>query len=144
MSTSVQQNPQGPAWPLGSIAVATPGTPVSIMSLVDPTSVNAPETATTTKSAEYAPRAQSIFFQAYKAGASHGLTPNTGNLYIIQKGGSGSNNRDDTGSILYVLLPGQTWTLDAAALNRNVFNPYLYYLDADNAADAAQVTLQIQ
>jgi len=144
MSTSVQQNPQGPVWPLGSVVVASPGTPVRITSVVDPNNVNAPETATTSQSDEYTRRCYGIFFQAYKAGGSHGLAVNTGNIYIIQKGGAGSNNRDDTGSILFVLLPGQTWTLDCAALNRNALTPYQYYIDADNANDAAQVTLLIQ
>ena len=143
MSTSVQQNPQGPLWPLGNIAVATPGTPVRITSLVDPTAVNAPESATSPTSDEYTRRAQQITFQGFKANTD-GLQPNTGNVYIILKGGKGSNNRDDTGSIIWVLQPGQTWTLGSSALNRNVFSLYQFYIDADNAADGAQVSAIIQ
>ena len=143
MSTSVQQNPQGPLWPLGNIAVATPGTPVRITSLVDPTAVNAPESATSPTSDEYTRRAQQITFQGFKANTD-GLQPNTGNVYIILKGGKGSNNRDDAGSIIWVLQPGQTWTLGSSALNRNVFSLYQFYIDADNAADGAQVSAIIQ
>ena len=149
MTTSVQKNLYGPLWPLGSIPVATTGTPVNIMSLVDPNNYAAPQTATSgtetnTNTPEYTVRAQQIIFMGFKAGASHGLTTNTGNVYIVIKGNGGSNNRDDPGSIIKVLSPGETFFLGSAALNRNVFSPYQIWLDADNAADAAQVTLVIQ
>lgn len=151
MTASVGKDRQGPVWVLGNIAVGTPGTPVNIMSLVDSASVNAPEAATSTTSDEYAPRAYEIIFQACKAGASHGMAINTGNIYICKKGnGTGTGNRDDSGAIIATLPPGVSTTfplifrLSAAPLNRNVFNPYEYYIDADNAADGCQVTLLIQ
>lgn len=143
MTTSVCQDRQGPIWPLGSIAVATPGTPVNIMSLVDSANVNAPETATSTKSDEYTSRCQQITFQGYKSNSGTGMVANTGNIYIIKKD-KGSSNRTDTGAIIWVLAPGQTWTLGSAALNLDVFSPYEYYVDADTANDAAQVSLIIQ
>ena len=145
---SVQKDYQGPDWPLGAIAVATPGTPVNIMSLVDSGNVAAPQTATsysaTSAVPEYTVRAQKIIFQAVKAGASHGLANNTGNIYICRKGVQGAGNRDDYGSIIATIAPGATFVLEAAALDRNVFNPYRYSIDADNAADGALVTLIIQ
>jgi hypothetical protein len=147
MANSVFRDKQGPDFPLGLIVVPTPGTPAELMSLVDATDANEPESATSTTSDEYTIRAQQIIFQAYKAGAAHGLVPNTGNIYIVREAGTaggGSANRDDYGAIVAVLTPGQTFTLGSAALNRNVYSPYRYRIDADNAGDSCNVTLIIQ
>jgi len=140
----VFKDKQGPIWPLGQIAVVTPGIPVSIMSLVDSTNVNAPETPTpgTAGADEYTSRAQQIIFQSYKASGSM-LGANTTNklVYIVRKPISGTS---DTGGIVVALSPGQTFTLGSAALNRNVFNLYEYFIDADTAGDGMQVTAVIQ
>jgi|SRR5271154_6358767 len=148
---SVHKNKQGPVWPLGLIVNVTPGTPVGIMSLVDPLTYNAPEQATLPQSAEYSERAYQINFTACKAGAAHGLQINTGNIYIMMKGVAGVGNRDDYGSCVAVLPPGATtgisfptFALTAAALNADVFSPYQFYIDADNAGDSCLVTLNIQ
>lgn len=147
MANSIQIDPQGPDWPIGFIKVVTPGTPVGLMSVVDPNGVNDPSTATpgTSGAAEYTIRAQQIMIQALKPGASHGTTFNTGNVYIMRKGaGSGLGNRDDTGSIVATLNPGQTFFMSSAALNHNVWSPYRYSVDADNANDGVFVTLIMQ
>jgi hypothetical protein len=147
MANSVQQDWNGPDWPLGFIDVATPGTPVGIMSLVDPSSVNSPSSPTpgTADANEYTQRAQQIIFQAMKPGTTHGTQNNTGNVYIVRVAqGSGTGNRDDYGSIVKTLVPGETFILASAALNRNVFSPYRYRIDADNAGDGAFVTLLMQ
>src|SRR5947207_15725591 len=139
MPNSVLKDKQGPDWPLGVISVVTPGTPVSIMSLVDPTSLNDPGSAVPTASAnntgaptggnEFTERAEQIIFQAYKT-AANGLQNNTGNIYIVRKGvGAGTGNHNDYGAIVCVLTPGQTFVLAAAPLNRNVFSPYRYRID---------------
>ena len=149
MAPSVMLDKHGPIWPLGSIIVATPGTPVNIMSLVDPTLRDAPENAVggatisggLVSGAEYTNRAQQIIFQAFKGSPA---VNNTGNIYVIKKGGSGSLNRSDTGAIVVVIAPGNTFVLSSAPLDRNVFNAYEYFIDADNANDACQVTLIIQ
>ena len=137
---SVLQDPQGPDWPLGNIVVVAPGTPVSIMSLVDPSSFADPSTATGSVAGvpEYTRRCQQIIFQGVKDAVS-GLQNNTGNVYIVRKGGS----KDDAGSIVMVLQAGQTFFLASAPAVKDVFSPYRYYIDADNAADGAQVTLLI-
>ena len=142
MSNSVHKNPYGPFWPLGSIA-PTPGTPLNMMSNVDPTLVDAPETATGPTSKEYSVRAQQIIIQGVKPNAGTGVTNNTGNIYVILKGG-GSNNHQDYGAIAFVVGAGLTLSIGSAALNRNVFSPYELYIDCDTAGDAAQVTLLIQ
>ena len=139
---SVQKNRQGPDWALGLIAVVTPGTPVGIMSLVDSAGVNDPGAATSATSDEYTPRCQQITFQSYNA-TTHGLAPNAGNIYICCKGVQGAGNRDDYGSIIAVLTPGQTFSLGSSALVCDVFSPYRYFLDADSAGDGALVTLYI-
>jgi len=148
---SVMLDKQGPIWPLGSIVVVSPGTPVNIMSLVDPTFRDAPETPNTPSApggvvgAEYTNRAQQIQFQGYKwPGGSGPAVVNTGLVYILKKGGNGTLNRSDPGAVLWILGPGLTWSLGSAALNRNVFNLYEYFIDADNPNDAAQVTAIIQ
>lgn len=148
MANSVQRDFAGPDWPLGFISVGTPGTPVNIMSLVDSTNVNAPQTPTpgTSGADEYTSRANQIVFQGYKP-TTHGMIPNVGNVYIVRyaaKNGSGAGNRDDTGCIIGIVPAGGSFTLGAAAQNRNTYNGYRYYLDADNAEDGALVTMFIQ
>jgi hypothetical protein len=146
MANSVQKNPVGPFWPLGSIVVATPSTPVNFMSLVDGNLQGDPGVVAKYLGGvpEYTVRAQQIIIQGFKSNAGAGVANNTGNVYVIQKGGTGSNNRTDFGSIILVVGAGLTAVLASAPMNRNVFDPYLLYLDADNANDAAQITLVIQ
>lgn len=146
MTNSVQQDVNGPDWPLGFIAVATPGVPVGIMSLVDPTSVNDPASPTAPTSAEYTRRAYQIQFQGFKPGGSKGGSiMNAGFIYVVRRPvGAGSGGHGDTGCIVAIVGPGDTYFLDAAPTNRNVWSPYRYLLDADNAGDGAQVTLIIQ
>jgi hypothetical protein len=146
VALSVYQDKQGPDWPLGFIKVATPGTPVELMSLVDPTGVNDPNAVTSSTSDEYTPRCQQIQIQAFKPGATHGMQLNAGNVYIVRDDGAGggSGNRDDPGAIVTILAPGQTYFLASAPVNRNVFSPYRYSVDADNANDGVLVTLIIQ
>jgi hypothetical protein len=143
MTTTIQKDISGPDWPLGFINVATPGTPINFMANVDPNSVNSPGTPTSSISYEYTVRAEEIMVQAFKP-ASHGTQNNTGNIYIMRRGVAGGGNRDDTGSIVATLTPGQTLFFTAAAVNVNVWNPYRYFIDADNSGDGAFVTLIIQ
>jgi hypothetical protein len=142
MANSVQKNPQGPFWPLGSIA-PTPGTPLCMMNNIDPTNIDAPETVTGATSKEYTVRAQQILIGGFKSNAGVGLVANTGNIYVILKG-TGSSNHTDTGAIVLTIPSGSTGVLGSAALNRNVFSPYELFIDCDSAGDAAQVTLMIQ
>jgi hypothetical protein len=52
---------------------------------------------------------------------------------------------NDVGVIIVTLGPtAAPFVLTAAALNRDVFSPYEFFIDADTAADACQVTLLIQ
>lgn len=146
MANSVQKDIQGPDWPLGLIVVATPGTPVGIMSLVDPSGLNNPATPTpgTPGAGEYSVRANRIVFQGFKGNAGTGLTNNTGNVYVVRKGvGSGTGNRADYGSIVAVVTPGATVEFIPSAKIKDAFGPYRYSIDADNASDAALVTLFI-
>lgn len=125
----------GPDWPLGFIAVVAPGTPVRFTFLIDPTNLDAPETQNLTGvKAEYTARFQQIMIQGFKPGA-HGMQPNAGFVYIVRAGG----NRDDPGSIVKVLFPGETFFLASAPLVKDVFSPYRYYVDADNAGDGALI-----
>ena len=146
MAQSVMKDRHGPDWPLGLIVVATPGIPVSIMSLVDPTNVNDPGQPTSSTSDEYTAVAQQIMFQGYKAGATHGLQNNSGNIYIVRKGvqGLGSAFNGDYGATVWVVGAGLTFVLGTSAMVKNGFNPYRYFIDADNAGDSCLVTLLVQ
>jgi hypothetical protein len=145
MALSVMKDRSGPDWPLGAIVVASPGTPVGIMSLVDPNSYDAPETATGTHSGEYGGAlCQQIMFQGFKSNAGTGVVQNAGFVYIVRLGTAGSGNRTDFGAMVAVLAPGQTIFWGSAPRNRDTFSPYRYYLDADNANDGALVTLFVQ
>lgn len=150
MANTVEKNRQGPIWVLGNIANVTPGTPVNIMSLVDPGLVNDPNALTTATANEYTVRAYEIIFQAQKAGAT-GTVLNTGNIYILKRGaGAGSGNRNDYGILIATIPQGAAgiyppvFRLTSAPVNRNSFNPYDILIDADTALDGCQVTLVIQ
>lgn len=138
MPTSVLKDLTGPDAPLGLVVVATPGTPVGVMSLIDSGNVNAPNTATSANSSEYTPVFYSLLFQAVKAGASHGLVNNTGNIYICRAGYSGG--RDDTGCIIATLAPGAGFTLLVSPGTLRGFSGYRYTIDADNAGDSCLIT----
>ncbi len=148
MANSVLQDWNGPDWPLGFIGVAVVGTPVNIMHNVDPSGLNDPSNPTPGGGAanEYTQRSQQLIFQGFKPGTSPtGAVNNAGNVYIVRKPTSaGSGGRLDQGVIVKVLTPGETFVIASAALNRNVFSPYRYSLDADNAGDGAWVTLLMQ
>lgn len=148
MANSVLQDRQGPDWPLGFIAVPVPGTPVAIMSVVDPSSANKPETAAgpgPSTSDEYTTRCQQILFSAFKPGAAPPkLVNNTGNIYVVRKFVAPGGGIGDTGIVVQTLTPGQTFVLASAPLNRDVFSPYRYFIDADTANDGAMVTLLVQ
>lgn len=140
---SIQKDREGPDWPLGLIT-PTINTPLGIMSNVDPNGVNDPATATpgTSGANEYTERCNQIVIWGVKAGA-HGLVPNTGNIYVCRKGVQGAGNRDDYGSVVAIIFPGQAFTLVPSALVRDGFSPYRYSIDADNQGDSALVTLII-
>jgi len=114
---------------------------------VDPGLVNDPNKAASPAAptaAEYTVRAQQIVIQGMKVSGS-GLATNTGNIYICAPGvGAGTGNRSDTGCIVLVIPANQTGVIASAPLNRNVFDPYRLFVDADNAGDSAIITLIIQ
>lgn len=147
---SVQQDPLGPDWPLGFIKVAAPSTPVGIMSLVDPTGKNNPATQQSNQGApgtssgvEFPVICNQIQFQGFKPGAAHGTQNNTGNVYVMRTGAGGDGTRDDDGSRVATIAPGQTYVMAPPATRCLGFSPYRYFLDADNANDGAYVTLLI-
>lgn len=147
MANGVAKCPNGPFWPLGNIANVTPGTPVNMMSLVDPSLVNAPNAPVpgTVGAGEFTVRANQIVVQGMKSNGGNGLTNNTGNIYVILKATAspGTNNRSDLGSIILTVGSGLTGVIAAPATETLKFNPYLLFIDADNAGDGAQITLII-
>jgi hypothetical protein len=145
MANSIQRDKYGPDWPLGFIGVSSPGTPVGFMVNVDPGAYADPSTPTSINTPEYTVSCEEIVVQAFKPGAGTGLQLNTGYVYITRIAvPPGSGGRSDTGSTVMVMLPGQTLFLTASAMNRNVWSPYRYFVDADNAGDGVIVTLIIQ
>ena len=145
MADSIQKDQYGPDWPLGLIVVATPGTPVGIMSLVDPSSASSPNASGATSGLAFSPNAWEVIVTPAKKGGSHGTQANTGNIYIVRQGNLGAGNHDDYGSIVAVVRPTDPpFRLTSNSQNRNSFGPYRYFIDADNASDGAVVTLIIQ
>lgn len=147
MANSLHKDTNGPDWPLGLITVAASGTPVGIMSVVDAASVNAPG-ASAAASAEYAVRAFEITITAVKSVGP--VVLNTGAIYILRApAGGGTGNKTDSGTVVAILQPGvatalQSFVLRAAPFNRNIYNPYRYFIDADTTGDGAIVTLSVQ
>lgn len=140
MPVTVVQDVHGPDWPLGFIAVVTPGIPVQLTSLVDPTNLNDPGSSNRTGlTREYTSRCQQLIIQAIKPGVAHGMVDNTGYVYIVRKSGS----RDDPGQMIKRLSPSETFFLASAPLVKDVFSPYRYYVDGDTAGDGVIVTLLI-
>jgi hypothetical protein len=116
------------------------------MSLVDPSSVNAPETATpgTVGANEYTNRAFTIAFQPFKAGSGAKLAANTGIVYIVKKALAGAGGTTDTGTIIAALRSTDApFILPYNANVRDSYNLYEFYIDSDTAADGCQVTAYI-
>ena len=145
MALSVQQQRTGPDWPLGYINVANNGTPVNIMSLVDPNNNNHPNTASNSNTSEYTPRAKQIQFIGMHPGANNnGMVPNTGYVYVVCPAqANGLGNRSDPGAIVTVIPPGGgTYPLPISLGDSDTqFSPYRYSLDADVNGEGALVTL---
>jgi len=128
---------------LGFIEVVNLGTPVSIMSIVDPNDYSHPHQPNTYAEVgnhgwAYTVRCCQIRFQAVKPG-THGLGDNTGNIYIVRKDGS----RDDPGTIVAMVEKGDVYETPSGMAQGNCLNPYRYFIDADNVGDGAIVTLFI-
>jgi hypothetical protein len=139
MANSVFQDPFGIDWPLGYLNVASPGTPVGVMSLVDTNNNNAPETFTKAGCAEYTPRCHRVRFSGFHPTAN-GMVMNSGFVYILRSSGV-PGNRSDSGAMVQVLLPGGTVDIPAAETEGATISPYRYQIDADNAGEGAQVVL---
>lgn len=143
MADSIQRDIGGPDWPIGLIVVASPGTPVGLMSVVDPANLGAPQTVAASSSPYQSSwTAQQIMLQGFQKGdGDTGLQDNTGNVYLMRAGHGGDGTKADYGSIVACIKPGQTIFLASAPSARNVFSPYRYFVDADNAGDAVLATL---
>lgn len=136
MPNSINIDKYGPDWPLGLITVATSGSPVNIMSVVDSANTDAPGTATpgTAGAAEYSPNCQQIIFTAIKSTGP--VVDNTGAIYVVRAPvGTGTGNKADTGAIVAIIQPGGTFTLGGPPAARQEFSPYRYWIDADTNGD---------
>lgn len=144
MALSVRQDRSGPLWPLGLITVTTSGTPVGVMSLVDSASYNAPETPTSAHAAEYA----SVEVTDVIVTPVHSVAPivaNTGAIYVLLSGGTGTGNKTDPGTTVLIINTGSgpVHLIDVISRLQAKINPYNIYIDADTAGDGALVTLVI-
>lgn len=143
MSNSILADIQGPDWPLGSVAVATPGTPVGLMSVADPTSKWAPGTAVDPLVGlpGYTVRGYRLVMYGYKNSGTTWVA-NTGNVYLLRKG-SGSSNRSDSGVLVEVIPTAGRVVIEGVSLVKDWCSPYRYFVDADTAADALTAVLWI-
>lgn len=125
----------GPDVPLGFIEVLVPGTPVQITSVIDPTGALSPDVSNRSGGPLYPPlRFQQLVFRGMKPNATPdaaGFKDNTGNVYIVRQGGSINHS----GLIVAIIKPGETLFLSGAPRVGDTYNPYRYYVDAENAGD---------
>ncbi len=140
MPLSVQKMTGGPVWPLGAVIVPTSGTPVCIMHNIDANNNSAPETATYPGNAvgyEFTPTLRGLSVYGLKPGANNnGLVLNAGNIYLLTRpAGNGSGNRTDSGSIIAMIGPGQTFFYPPEAAMLDQFSPYSLFIDADSNND---------
>jgi len=137
MPASVSVDFSGPDICLGCATVVTPGTPVQFTFAIDPTGLlYAPEVSNRSSGKLFPPlRFQQIILQAMIPD-THGMKDNTGNVYIVRRGGS----RDDPGLMVMVIKKGVTVFLASAPRIGDTFNPYRYWVDADNAGDGLLIT----
>lgn len=144
MANTILKDRQGPDWPLGYVNVPTPGTPVRLTVNVDANNTNAPETASNSTTDEYLFTFQQLLFQGFKPAANNnGMIVNTGNVYILRfnANGAGAGNKTDQGVMVAILgNNGQSIVLSAGYAVNDVWNPYRYALDTDNANEGALVT----
>lgn len=145
MANSILKSYRLSLFPLGLVTVAASGTPVGLMSVADASNLSAPGTTTpgTSGATEYSTRAQQIMFQACKSVAP--FVDNVGAIYLlVAPAGAGTGNKTDSGVIVHVLQPGETFFLASAPLNVNVFSPYDVRVDSDNSGDGVLACLLIQ
>jgi hypothetical protein len=133
---TVLKDINGPDWPAGYIEVVMAGTPVRLTSLIDAGNINAPESPTVPGALEYTPRYQQLIFQGVHPGKMGGMTPNTRNVYIVRDHG----DRDDYGTIVAVIAPGQTLIISAAPMVENKLSLYRYWVDGDHDNEGVLVT----
>jgi hypothetical protein len=127
----------GPDVPLGFVKVVAPGTPVQLTSVIDPTGVLAPEVSNKASGPLYPPlRFQQLMLTAMKPNAQGGgMQDNTGTIYIVRSG----YTRADPDGMVAIIKKGVTLFLASAPSVLDTWNPYRYYVDADNADDGVVV-----
>lgn len=142
MALSVVIKRTGPDWPLGYINVPANGTPVGIMSLVDPQNKNSPTASPSPSNAgsEYTTRFRVMTFWGFHPGAANnGLVVNTGNVYLLCPG-NGSGNRTDAGAVVGIITPGNKFDFPSSFGSTSTqFSPYGYVLDSDVNNEGALV-----
>lgn len=122
---------------LGHIPIAVAWTPVQITSAIDSAGDLAPDKSNKAGGPLYPRlRFQQLIFQAVKPDGSNDLIDNTTNVYIVRKGAVAG----DTGFIVAVIKPGQTFFLASAPKVSDTFNPYRYYVTGLTVGDGVLVT----
>jgi hypothetical protein len=146
MATNSIQVPRGlPIVSLGFIKVANNGTVVPFSVNIDASNNNAPgtvfaptNTANQQTYSEYTPTFRGFKVWAYKPGANNsGAVPNSNNIYVMMAPAGGNGNKQDFGSMLAVIGPGNNWEFPVDGAGRMAASPYYYYLDADTNGDGA-------
>ncbi len=117
-------NPTGPTYGLGTITVATAGTPVALTA-----------NSVTTGSFGTAASPSPIVAQQIRIFAP---TSNNGNIYLVHKGGTAAS----TENIAMVIAPGTTEILSSPQLS-NPFSLQAYQLDADASGNQGIISLVI-
>lgn len=126
----------GPDVPLGWVGVVAAGTPVQLTSVIDPGGTLAPEVSNRTAGMLYPPfRFQQLILTGMKPKGGGGAENNTGNVYIVRAG----YTRADLDGVVAIIAAGQTFFLASSTQITDTWNPYRYWVDADNAGDGVYV-----
>lgn len=146
MALSVQKSGGGPVWPLGCIIVATPGTPICVMSLIDPNNLNAPGAQVSgpfpASAKEWTYNFRGIGIQGYHAAANNnGMVANNGQVYLLSppSNNGGPGNRSDSGSMIKIIGPGVDFFYPSPSPGVDFISPYNLFIDADTAGDGALI-----
>ena len=153
MANSTQKLIGNPIVALGYVNVPATGTPVPLSINIDPSNNNAPGTAYPPPPAwpgmqtEITPTMRGFVLWGFKPGPGNGtgnngaMVSNVGNVYLLQAAAAGgSGNKSDTGAIVAIIGPGNSYSFPPEGFQGLRFSPYYLWIDTDANNEGALVT----
>lgn len=118
----------GPVWPFGPLTIAVPGTGIAITDGY---------TAADLESSEYA-EAVAKGFDVYAP------SDNTGDVYFVSKAADGTFSKDNAGTVIAVIAPGDSFHFPEGGYDGNRYLCSQYGVDAEDADNVIYVVAIIQ